>query len=175
EKFSGVYNSPILKEILPFPYTLIKFVRVRLGFMTQTGNPKSIRRVDDLTRPDVMIINRQEGSGSRGLLHRLMNDAKITSPDIRGHDYFVSNHMEIARVVRTGLVDCGIGVEAAARISDLSFVPICEEPYDLVIPNHFLDLPAVSTLLDILKSRELISHVEALGGYDAISIGTYYN
>jgi molybdate-binding protein len=46
-----------------------------------------------------------------------------------------------------------------------------EERYDLVIPDHFLDLPAVGALLDQLRGSVLRDRVELLGGYDGEIMG----
>jgi len=49
-----------------------------------------------------------------------------------------------------------------------------EGPYDLVIPNHFLELPAVRSLLGVINATELRRQVEALGGCDTTSLGLLY-
>ena len=46
-----------------------------------------------------------------------------------------------------------------------------EEPYDLVIPNHFLELTAVQSLLSLLKLRDFRRQIESLGGYDTSPMG----
>ncbi len=58
----------------------------------------------------------------------------MTSDHIRGYEKIVNGHLATAETVAAGLADCGIGIEAAARASDLDFLPLNEEPYDLVIP-----------------------------------------
>ena len=174
DKVTGIYNTPLVKSTVPFPCTIVRFVKEEQGFILRTGNPKLIRRIDDLARADITIINRQEGSGARGLMHRLMHQVHLHPSDINGHDNCVTGDMAVAKIVRAGLADCGMGVVAAARAAGLGFLPLDEEPYDLIIPNHFLDLPAVQLLLDLLRSRELGRQVEALGGYDASLMGKTY-
>lgn len=171
DRFSGVYNSPLVKEIVPFPCTIIRFAVWRQGILVSSGNPKSISHIDDLVRPNVSFINRQPGAGSRGLLNRLLWEAGITAGDIRGYDKVVNGHLAAAETVAAGLVDCGIGIEAAARASELDFLLLNEEPYDLVIPNHFLELPAVRSLMELLKLGDFRRQVESLGGYDTSSMG----
>jgi len=53
-----------------------------------------------------------------------------------------------------------------------TFYPLNEEPYDLVIPNHFLELPAIQSLLALLKLRNFRRQIESLGGYDTTPMGT---
>ena len=174
DKTIGIYNAPLVKSIVPFPCTLVRYAIWQVGLMITASNPKFIRHIDDLVRSDITFINRQEGSGARGLLKRLLKQANVAPSDVTGFEKCVNGHMEVAKLVRVGLADCGIGVKAAARINGLDFLLLDEEPYDLVIPNHFLELPAIHSLLDVLMTRELHRQVEALGGYDTTSMGLLY-
>jgi putative molybdopterin biosynthesis protein len=168
---SGLYNAPLVREIVPFPCAIIRFAVWRHGIMVREGNPKSITEIDDLARGDVTLINRHPGAGSRGLLNRLLKESHIPSDRVRGYDKQVNGHLAAAETIAAGLVDCGIGIEAAARANDLGFMPLNEEPYDLVIPRHFLELPSVKLLLDVLNTSMLRLQVGALGGYDTSSMG----
>ena len=169
---TGRYNVPLVKEIVSFPCTIVRFAVWRQGMIVSHGNPKSIRYIDDLTRPDISFINRKPGAGSRGLLNRLLWESGITSGAIHGYDKAVNGHLAAAETVAAGLADCGIGIEAAAHASELDFLLLNEEPYDLVIPDHFLDLPGVQSLLELLRVKNLRRQVEALGGYDTSQMGT---
>jgi len=171
DRITGDYNLPLVKEIVPFPCTVVRFAVWRQGMIVTPGNPKSIKHVEDLTRSDISIINREPGAGSRGLLNRLMWETGISVNDIHGYDKVVHGHLSTGETVASGLVDCGIGIEAAARANDLDFLPLNDEPYDLVIPNHFLEMPTIQSLLKLLKSRGLHRQIESLGGYDIRSMG----
>ena len=77
----------------------------------------------------------------------------------------------VAQVVAMGLADAGVSVKAAALAAGLEFIPLDQERYDLVIPDHFLDLEPVQELLSALGRPELRRQVEALGGYDITNMG----
>ena len=171
DSVSGQYNLPLVKEIVPFPCTIIRFAIWRQGMMITAGNPKSIRHIDDLAMPNVTIVNRQPGAGSRGLLNRLMWEAGISAKNIHGYERIVHGDLATAEMVAAGLADCGIGIEASARANELDFLSLNEEPYDLVIPNHFLELPAIQSLLELLKVRDFRRQIESLGGYDTTPMG----
>jgi len=171
DNVSGIYNLPLVKELVPFPCTVVRFAMWRQGMMVTAGNPKSIKHIDDLAMPNVTIINRQSGAGSRGLLNRLMWEAKISSDDIRGYERVAHGELATAEIVAAGLADCGIGIEASARANELDFLTLNEEPYDLVIPNHFLELPAIQSLLELIKGRGFRRQIESLGGYDISQMG----
>jgi putative molybdopterin biosynthesis protein len=172
---TNLYNLPLVKKIVPFPCTIIRFAIWRQGMIVSRGNPRSIKRIDDLTMPNINIINRQPGSGSRGLLSRLMWESGISTNNIQGFDKIVRGDLAAAEVVASGLADCGIGIEASARANRLEFLPLNEEPYDLVIPNHYLELPAVQSLLELLKHTNFRRQIESLGGYDTSPMGVSYN
>jgi putative molybdopterin biosynthesis protein len=174
DRVTGQYNAPLVKEIVPFPCTIVRFAVWNQGIIVGAGNPKSIKHIDDLVRPNITFINRQPGAGSRGLLNRLMWETGISAGDIHGYEKVVNGHLATGETVAAGLADCGIGIEAAARANELDFLLLNEEPYDLVIPNHFLDMPAIQSLLGLLKSRDLRRQVESLGGYDIRSMGLPY-
>jgi molybdate-binding protein len=174
DSVSGLYNLPLVKEIVPFPCTVIRFAIWRQGMMLTHGNPKAIKHIDDLALPNVSFINRQPGAGSRGLLNRLIWEAGIPSKNIHGYDHIVHGDLATAEMVAAGLADCGIGIEASARANELDFLSLNEEPYDLVIPNHFLELPAIQSLLELLKLKDFRRQIESLGGYDTTPMGTPY-
>src|SRR5208283_5536768 len=89
DNVTGLYNLPLVKEIVPFPCTVIRFAIWRQGMMVTAGNPKSIKHIDDLTMPNVTFINRQPGAGSRGLLNRLIWEAGISANNIHGYERIV--------------------------------------------------------------------------------------
>ena len=160
-----------MRRLVPFACTLVTFAAWQQGLVVAAGNPKHIESVQDLANPNVIMINRQTGSGSRSLLDRLLNQQGIPPTALTGYGREAGGHLAVARAVATGLADVGIGVQAAASALGLGFVPLEEERYDLVIPNHFLDDPAVRPLLDLLRQPGLRHRIEALGGYDVSGMG----
>ena len=142
--------------------------------IVSAGNPKSIKHIDDLAMPNVTFVNRQKGAGSRGLLNRLIWEAGMSAKNIHGYEMTAHGDLATAEMVASGIADCGIGIEASARANDLDFLSLNEEPYDLVIPNHFLELPAIQSLLALLKLRDFRRQIESLGGYDTTPMGTVY-
>ena len=174
DSVSGQYNLPLVKEIVPFPCTIIRFAIWRQGMIVSAGNPKSIKHIDDLSMPNVTFINRQKGAGSRGLLNRLIWESGMSAKNIHGYEMIAHGDLATAEMVASGIADCGIGIEASARANDLDFLALNEEPYDLVIPNHFLELSTVQSLLSLLKLRDFRRQIESLGGYDTTPMGTIF-
>jgi len=168
---TGRYNTPWVARLVPFPCTVVGFADWQQGLIVAPGNPLRIRAVRDLARAQVRLVNRQDGAEARMLLDRALQQARIPTAAVLGYDHIASGHLAVAETVRAGLADVGVGVRAAALANGLDFVALGEERYDLVIPNHFLDLPAVATLLDVLRRPPLRQQIELIAGYDIAPMG----
>src|SRR5918992_6327087 len=151
---------------------VVTFAHWEEGLIVRKRNPKRIRDVTDLTRPNVRLINREKGSGARRLLDRLLQTSGIPTARVKGYGDQVLSHLEVASQVKAGLTDAGIGVRAAASIWGLDFVPLQRERYDLIIPKtHYETLQGLRTLLDTIVSKPFRDELEALGGYDTRETG----
>ncbi|MFQ5932829.1 MAG: substrate-binding domain-containing protein, partial [Nitrospiraceae bacterium] len=171
---SGECNLPYLRRHLRNKeVTVVTFAAWEQGLMVRKGNPKRIRGVADLARKDVVVANREEGAGARLLLDRELAAAGIRVNQVKGYQRIASSHLEVARWIADGQVDVGMGVQSAARLLMLDFIPLQEERYDLVIPTAYLGShPSLSAFLETITSRAFRLEVEAMGGYDTRQTGT---
>jgi molybdate-binding protein/DNA-binding XRE family transcriptional regulator len=168
---TGGYNSSWVRQLVPFPCTLVTFASWQQGLILPYGNPRQLQGVADLANSGIRFVNRQAGSGSRALLDRALIGAGITPEMVTGYDKEEWGHLAVAAAVAAGSADAGIGVKAAAVAMGLDFLPLEEERYDLVIPDHFLSHDPVQVLLDLLRRPVLHRRVESLGGYDTSNMG----
>lgn len=170
---SGESNLPYLRRHLKGEdFTIVTFASWEEGFLVRAGNPKGIRSIDDVVRPNVVLINREVGSGARALLDRLLAEAGVPSARVQGYQRSTSSHFHVARLIAEGQADVGIGVRAAANQYGLDFIPIQPARYDLVTSKTFLAThPSLSNLLDTIVSRPFRTEVETLGGYDMTEAG----
>jgi len=151
---------------------VVAFAHWEEGFIVRQGNPKKIRAVDDIAKPNIRIVNRETGSGARRLLDRGLQAAGISSARIKGYRDEVLTHLEVAARVQAGLADAGVGVRSVATICGLGFVPLQRERYDFVIPKiHYQSLPDLRNLLDVIVGKSFRAELEALGGYDTRDTG----
>jgi molybdate-binding protein/DNA-binding XRE family transcriptional regulator len=141
------------------------------GIVTARANPKGITSIEDLARPDIVIVNREAGAGSRRLLDHHLARLGIPSRKVGGYSTEAPGHLAAARQVRSGAVDCCIATRAAARLFGLDFIPLVTERYDLVIRRRYLALRPVQSLLDVLSRSAFRRELELLGGYDASTAG----
>ncbi len=80
--------------------------------------------------------------------------------------------MEVARCIRDGLADMGIGVERAAKFFGLEFIPLREERYDLIMRADFFGThPMASQFWDAMVSQPFRREIEAFGGYNLNEVG----
>ena len=168
---TGTYNSSWVKRLVPFPCTLVTFASWQQGLIISARNPLQIQGVADLAKPGVRLVNRQAGSGSRALLDRALAVAGVPTGTLDGYGREEWGHLAVAAAVASGSADVGVGVKAAAVAMGLDFIPMEEERYDLVIPDHFLNDGPVQALLDLLRRPQLRRRVESLGGYDVSDMG----
>ena len=118
------------------------------------------------------FLNRQRGSGTRLLFDFLLKQAGLGSENILGYDNEEYTHWNVAAAVSSGFVDAGIGIMAAALASDLEFIPLENERYQIAIPSKFIGCHNnVDILLESLMSENLRNQVDALGGYDVSLMG----
>ncbi len=170
----GSYNISYIKQYLPERCVhLIHLVKRDQGLIVRPGNPKKIKDIKDLARPEVQFMNRQGGSGTRILLDYRLNELGLKPADISGYFNEEYTHMAVAVAVLSGAADAGLGIYAAAKALNLEFIPVVTESYELVIPDEFIEKPEIRLLLDIINSAEFKSRVAALGGYHLENTGTW--
>jgi putative molybdopterin biosynthesis protein len=173
DEATGEYNVPFIKRLMPEKkVVLINLVYRIQGFIVKKGNPKGIKSFEDLTRQDIVFINRQAGSGTRLLLDKHLKERGINPSKIKGYEKDEYTHMGVASAVLTGRADTGLGILAAAQALNLDFIPIAEERYDILIPQDFIQSDIIQAVLKVIREdEEFKKTVKALGGYDVRDMG----
>lgn len=162
----GSYNTAFVKKYFPNGgVRVVECVGRVQGIMTVQGNPKQISGISSLKNSDIPYINRQKGSGTRILFDYLLKKEGIHFSEIAGYDHEEFTHTEVALQIAQGLADAGMGIYSAASLYGLDFIPICNEQYDLLIPDHAWETEMVQEFLNILKSREFAQKLTEMGGY----------
>jgi putative molybdopterin biosynthesis protein len=169
---TGDYNVSFVRRLLPGePVLLVTLAHRQQGLIVAAGNPRRLQGIADVARPDVTIVNRHRGSGTRVLLDEALARAQIDPSDIRGYDREEATHLAVAGAVAAGTADAGLGILAAARAYGLDFVPVARERYELALRPATAARPAVQKLLETLRSSDFRAVVTALGGYDTAESG----
>ncbi len=170
---TGESNLPFLREHLKkHRFTVVTFASWEEGLLIRRGNPKGIRGIEDLTRKDVTIANRESGAGARLLLDHKLVVLGMTAGQVNGYQRIASSHFDVARLVAEGVVDTGVAIRSAARALHLDFLPLQTERYDLVVPTPVLQShPGLEHFLDTMVSRPFRTEIAAIDGYDTRDTG----
>jgi len=169
---TGEYNTPYVRKYFSDRnIALIKCVRRSQGLLVANGNPKGIKCLSDLSDKSVKYVNRQKGSGTRVLFDFLLKKEGIDPQSIEGYDRESFTHISVATLIASNSADAGLGVYTAAKVYGLDFIPICDEEYDFIVPEEFLNLDRITFFIDILKSAEFRRALDFMGGYSVCDPG----
>ena len=145
------YNTPFLGEGLE----LVQGWRRMQGIVFRKGD----KRFDGLDAEGAMraaladaaciMVNRNQGSGTRILIDRLLGGA---CPE--GYWNQMRSHSAVAAAVAQRRADWGMTIAPVAHASDLGFIPLAEEHYDFALVTARKHRPAVKAFLDALASDD---------------------
>lgn len=170
---TDTYNLPYVSSMLPgTDVVVVHLLKRKQGFYVKKGNPKGILTFEDLKREDIVIANREPGSGSRVLMDEKLRYYHIRPSEVRGYQNIVNSHLEAASAVYREEADVALGTEKhSQQVSGIDFVFQQEESYDMVIRKDDIIKPPYQTLMSILRTPGYGEEVEALGGYDVTDMG----
>jgi len=156
---TGEYNTPFLTpglELLKGYGRLqgVVFRRGDLRFENRTATDAIAAALGD---SDCLMVNRNQGSGTRVLIDRLLGGT-------RPHGYAVQprNHNAVAAAVAQRRADWGVTLETVARNAGLGFLPVQHEQYDFVLPRTRAERPAVVAFKALLQqpgTKEALTHL----------------
>lgn len=161
------YNLPYIKRILSGrEYIVVNLLSRSAGLFVQTNNPKNIKYWTDFSKPSLRMVNREIGSGARVLLDEKLRLEGIIPRSIDGYHTEEMNHIAVASKVASGLADVGVGIEKAAAMVGVDFIPLIHERYDLVMLKEPGNEFVRDSIVSVLRSKEFQNEIGALGGYD---------
>lgn len=170
---TGEFNLPQIRKLFrPKEVLVVTFAVWQEGWVVYGGNPKEIRKPEDLTRYGVGLVNREPGSGCRILLDNMMAKAGVRPEKVLGYGEIALGHLPAAEAIHHGHADVCIATEAAARLFRLDFLPLHESRYDLVMRRETAELPAVRILLDVLQRGDFRRKLSLVAGYSTNMSGT---
>ena len=170
---SGEYNVPQVRQSLAEQnVVVIEWAWRQQGLVVKAGNPLGIASLADLAGRKARVVLRQDGSGSRMLLARLLAEAGLAEGDLTAAAGPARSETDVGMAILDGGADAGMAVASVAHSLKLGFVPLWRERYDLVVDRRAYFEPAVQALLNFTRTREFAARAEALGGYDVSGIGS---
>jgi putative molybdopterin biosynthesis protein len=172
DEATGESNLPAVRKLFPAKsVAVVNFAAWEEGIVVAQGNPKRIRKLEDLARKDLRLINREAGAGSRLLLDSTLRRLGYKGSEIYGYERIAYGHIAAAWHIYSGQADYCIATRAAARVLGLDFIPLVSERFDLVIPRQHFELAATQLLVEILSRAAFQRELELLAGYDTTQTG----
>jgi len=169
---SGEYNlSFILQYLSGVSVKVYGFVGREQGLMVKRGNPKGVKNLIDLSRPEIHYVNRQRGAGTRMLLDFHLSKTGIRVDSIQGYTLEEYTHLGVAAAIASGRGDCGLGIPAAAKSLNLEFIPLFQETFQLIIPKIFAESDLLVPLFEVLDDHVFQQAIAKMPGYDVSQMG----
>jgi putative molybdopterin biosynthesis protein len=165
------YNFKFAEDELGELPAVVNFCLRQQCLLVPKGNPKGITDVGDLGKPELKIVNRPEGTGTRLLFDMELRKAGLDRNKIDGYDAELQRHLDVGLEVLSGRADAGPAITAVAGLLNLDFIPLRSERFDLLIfKNRFFD-PGVQLFLGLLHEKAFRKIAESLPGYDLCLCG----
>src|SRR5258708_738150 len=111
-----------------------------------------------LADPACIMVNRNQGAGTRILIDRLLGAAR---PD--GYWNQPRSHNAVAAAVAQHRADWGMTIAPVAGAAGLGFTPLAEEHYDFALVSARKQRPAVQAFLEWLASEETRAALQRAG------------
>jgi putative molybdopterin biosynthesis protein len=157
---TGEYNRPFLTngmDLVP-GYGRVQGVVFRRGDARFEGRSASEAVAIARRDPSCVMVNRNQGSGTRVLIDRLLGGQKPA-----GYAVQPRNHHAVAAAVSQGRADWGVTLQTIASNAGLGFLPLQEERYDFVVPKSRADRQGVLAFRALLASAATQGALVRLG------------
>jgi putative molybdopterin biosynthesis protein len=157
---TGRYNRPFLTDAVELieGYGRSQGILFRRGDARFEGRTASEIVALATSDPSCVMVNRNQGSGTRILIDRLLAGAKPG-----GYAVQPTNHNAVAAAIVQHRADWGLAIESVARANGLGFVPYQEEQYDFAVPKSRLGRPTVQSFIALLDEPLVAQRLRELG------------
>ncbi len=167
---SRLFSQSLKPLLKPGRHKLIGCSHRVQGLMVAPGNPLALSSLAGVAAAQARFARRQQGSATWLLTQHLLEQAGLQAKQWRA-TCTENSHSAVAAAVAGGMVDAGVGLEAAAQAFGLHFVPLARDDYFLVCLAQVLEQPAVQALRRALDHESWRQAVAALPGYEVAQPG----
>lgn len=148
---------------------LLSWARRSRGVLIAPKLAGAVKRFEDLRGKRIAL--RQPGAGAALLFDRLVLDAGMDLGDFEALETLARTESDAAAAVAGGDADAALGIEAMARQYQLSFLPLEEEHFDLLLDRRAFFMDPFQTLLKFARGSVFQAKADAMGGYDVSDLG----
>jgi putative molybdopterin biosynthesis protein len=160
DPITNTYNEPFLTPGLQLVrgYGRLQGVVFRRGDTRFEGRTAAEAVAAAGSDAGCVMINRNQGSGTRLLIERLLSGAKPP-----GYAVQPRNHNAVAAAVVQGRADWGVTLDHVALVAGLGFIPVQLEQFDFVVPEGRAQREAVVAFRSRLQAPATRDALERLG------------
>lgn len=159
DPLTDTYNRPFLSdglELLP-GYQRQQGIVFRKEDQRFANRSLAQLREDTITQSDCVMVNRNQGSGTRILIDGLLQGLQPNGYAVQSR-----SHNAVAASVAQKRSDWGVAIRHVASQQGLGFVPVRAEEYDFVIRSQRVR-PGLAVFRDILDDPRVRDHLAELG------------
>jgi molybdate-binding protein/transcriptional regulator with XRE-family HTH domain len=158
-------NASVVARTLGEGYRLLHLARWQEGVALAAGVRTRSRSA--LVKSSVRWVAREEGSGARRCLDRLLEGRRHA----RSFRHLAFDHRGVALAIRGGWAEAGVAIRLAAEEAGLSFLALEKEDYELCYPDALHRDSVVSALRRTLRSVVVRKLYRDLPGYEVGRMG----
>lgn len=166
---TGKWNVvPVEDAVSQDSVVLVEWAWRERGLIVGAGNPLKIHNLADLKGR--RVVPRQPAAGSQLLLeqhltaHGFMDDINFTAPAL--------SEADAALAVQEGKADAAFGLGSLAAQYRLTFLPVTDERFDLLIDRRSYFETPLQLLFSFTRTAAFQDKAAELPGYDISGLGT---
>ncbi len=131
-----------------------------------------LRSVKSVVRANLRWVGREPGSGAEKCLEEVLGGSRPRHPIRRAP--LAHDHRGVAQAIRCRWADAGICLRLTSEESNLSFLSVREEAYEICFPDALADDPQIEALLAVVRSASYRRALSELPGYRTTRTGALH-
>ena len=147
---------------------LIAWSRRTRGLCWRPGGGAAIRGISDLVGR--RVVPRAAETGTQELFERMVAREGLSMTDFDLAPTAPTENDAVMAVAQ-GQADAAFGLEAVASLFGLSFVPLVEERFDLLVDRRAWFDPPMQRLFSFCRGTTFRDHADAVTGVDVSDLG----
>lgn len=164
---TGDFNVPYLRTHYARSHLVaIQWAKRKQGFIVRPSDAQRVSSVAALKNAKLAVVLRQPDAGAYHLLIHVLERDNLALADLMTSDTPALTDSDLALRIRDGDGDVGLGCESAAHAAGLSFVPLIEERFDLLLRRRDYFEPPLQALFAFARTAAFAKRAESMRGYD---------
>jgi putative molybdopterin biosynthesis protein len=152
-------------------YVVMRLFTRKQGIFLPPDNPHGIKSFKEIFTKGLRFANRNAGSGTRILVEQLLEKNNLRTTAEADNPPDAQSHIGAAMKVLSGAADASFGIQHIGEMLNLKFIPVIEEPFDLVVPADQWETRTVRDFISFFDQTRLPAHLQHFAGYDISCIG----